>query len=69
MITFYDAATSAFALAAILLFAMSVYLLFKVDIKPVVSLIWLIVVFAFPIVGPIALFIYLTQRQKRSRGD
>lgn len=57
MITFYDAATSAVALAAILLFAMSVYLLFKVDIKPVVSLIWLIVVFAFPIVGPIALFI------------
>lgn len=66
MITFYDAATAATVLIAVLLVIVSIFLLFKVRMAPAISVIWFIVVIVFPIVGPIGLLIYLAQRQKRS---
>ena len=66
MITFYDAATTVTVLIAVLLFIVSIFLLFKFRVAPAVSAIWFLSVVIFPILGPIGLLIYLAQRQKHS---
>lgn len=59
MITFYDALTSTVALTALLLLVLSVWLIFKAKMRPIASVLWFFVVLCLPLVGPLALILYL----------
>lgn len=59
MITFYDALTSTFALTALALLVLSVWLIFKAKMRPIASVLWFFVVLCLPLVGPLALILYL----------
>ena len=59
MITFYDALTSTVALTALLLLVLSAWLIFKAKMRPIASVLWFFVVLCLPLVGPLALILYL----------
>lgn len=59
MITFYDALTSTVALTALLLLVLSVWLIFKAKMRPITSILWFFVVLCLPLIGPLALILYL----------
>lgn len=64
----YDIVTAALCITALVLLVTSVVLLFRSKLSPTASLLWFVAAVAFPVLGPIALFLYLSKtRDERQR--